>query len=132
MSGGASRPGGDPGGAAGPWSRRYRRPYTVTGGRTRSAHQDLEMETLVRSAGGAAAPAALLGRDQRSIAVLCQEVLSVAEIAARLDLPLGVIRVLVGDMALEGLVYLYRPSSEPARSDLALLERVLYGLRNIS
>jgi Protein of unknown function (DUF742) len=132
MSGGASRGEGDPGGAAGQWARRYRRPYTVTGGRTQSAHQDLEMETLVQAVAGAASPAALLGRDQRSIAVLCQEVLSVAEIAARLDLPLGVIRVLVGDMALEGLVLLYRPRSEPARSDLALLERVLYGLRNIS
>ncbi len=75
---------------------------------------------------------AQLGREQRSITALCQNVLSVAEIAARLDLPLGVVRVLVGDMALEGLLFLYRPRSEPARSDLALLERVLHGLRNIS
>lgn len=131
MSGGVSVGEGDPGGAARPWSRRYRRPYTVTGGRTQSAQQDLEMETLVQAVAGAAS-AARLGRDQRSIVVLCQEVVSVAEIAAELDLPLGVIRVLVGDMALEGLLLLYRPRSEPARSDLALLERVLHGLRNIS
>lgn len=122
----------DTGGAARPWARRYRRPYTVTGGRTRPSHYDLELETLVQSAADAASVSGGLGRDQRSIALLCQEVVSVAEIAARLDLPLGVIRVLVGDMALDGLVVLYRPRSEPARSDPALLERVLYGLRNIS
>ena len=119
-------------GAARPWARRYRRPYTVTGGRTRPPHHDLELETLVQSAAGAGSAPGELGRDQRSIALLCQEVVSVAEIAARLDLPLGVIRVLVGDMALDGLVFLYRPRSEPARSDPALLERVLYALRNIS
>jgi hypothetical protein len=123
---------GDPGGTGRRWSRRYRRPYTVTGGRTQPAHDDLELETLVRAAVDAASPAVRLGREQRSIAALCQEVVSVAEISAWLDLPIGVTRVLVGDMALEGLVFLYRPRSAPARSDLALLERVLYGLRNIS
>jgi hypothetical protein len=123
---------GDTDGAGRPWSRRYRRPYTVTGGRTRPVHEDLELETLVLAAADAASPSAWLGREQRSIATLCQEVVSVAEIAARLDLPIGVTRVLVGDMALDGLVFLYRPRSAPPRSDLALLERVLYGLKNIS
>jgi hypothetical protein len=104
----------------------------VTGGRTRPAHEDLELETLVLAAVDAASPSARLGREQRSIASLCQEVVSVAEIAAQLDLPIGVTRVLVGDMALDGLVSLYRPRSAPARSDLALLERVLHGLKNIS
>jgi Protein of unknown function (DUF742) len=129
MSGGA---GDESGGSGRPWSRRYRRPYTVTGGRTSTSQYDLEMETLVQAVIAPSSPLARLGREQRSIAVLSQEVISVAEIAARLDLPLGVVRVLVGDMALEGLLFLYRPRSEPARSDLALLERVLHGLRNIS
>jgi Protein of unknown function (DUF742) len=132
MSGGVGTGDGGPGGAGRPWSRRYRRPYTVTGGRTHPAHDDLELETLVQAALGASSPSTPLGREQRSIAALCQEVVSVAEISAWLDLPIGVTRVLVGDMALEGLVLLYRPRSAPARSDLALLERVLYGLRNIS
>jgi Protein of unknown function (DUF742) len=104
----------------------------VTGGRTSTAHHDLEMETLVQAVIGPSSAFAQLGREQRSIAALSQEVVSVAEIAAKLDLPLGVVRVLVGDMALEGLLFLYRPRTEPARSDLALLERVLHGLRNIS
>jgi Protein of unknown function (DUF742) len=117
------------------WSRHYRRPYTVTGGRTRSAHDDLELETLVQTVTGIDEQLAGLGREQRSIAALCQEVASVAEIAGRLDLLLGVTRVLVGDLALQGLVVLYRPPATAADADLppvGLLERVLHGLRNIS
>ena len=117
------------------WSRRYRRPYTVTGGRTRPAHDDLELETLVQTATGIDEQLAGLGREQRSIAALCHEVASVAEISGRLDLLLGVTRVIVGDMALQGLVVLYRPQATVADADLPpveLLERVLDGLKRIS
>ncbi|HEV2929218.1 MAG TPA: DUF742 domain-containing protein [Propionibacteriaceae bacterium] len=118
------------------WSRHYRRPYTVTGGRTRPAHDDLELETLVQTVTGIDEQLAGLGREQRSIAALCREVVSVAEISARLDLLLGVTRVIVGDMALQGVVVLYyRPQATVADADLPpveLLERVLHGLKNIS
>ena len=66
---------------------------------------------------------------QRAIATLCRDILSIAEISARLDLPLGVTRVLVGDMADGGLVVLHRPAAVGDRPDLALLQRVLYGLQ---
>ena len=117
------------------WSGHYRRPYTVTGGRTRPAHDDLELETLVQTATGIDEQLAGLGREQRSIVVLCREVVSVAEISARLGLLLGVTRVIVGDMALQGLVLLHRPPASGAEADLPpveLLERVLHGLNNIS
>jgi hypothetical protein len=129
MSGG----GADEGGRT--WSRRYRRPYTVTGGRTRPAHDDLELETMVRTVPSADEQLAGLGREQRSIAELCQQFVSVAEISARLNLLLGVTSVLVGDMALDGVVVLYRPQATDADADLPpveLLERVLHGLKNIS
>ncbi|HEU0212813.1 MAG TPA: DUF742 domain-containing protein, partial [Jiangellaceae bacterium] len=73
-----------------------------------------------------------LGREQRSIAALCREVVSVAEIAGRLDLLLGVTRVIVGDMALQGVVVLYRPQATVADADLPpveLLKRVLHASR---
>ena len=117
------------------WSRHYRRPYTVTGGRTRPAHDDLELETLVQTVTGIDEQLAELGREQRSIAALCREVASVAEIAGRLDLVLGVTRVIVADLALQGVVVLYRPQATGADADLPpvrLLERVLDGLKNIS
>jgi Protein of unknown function (DUF742) len=130
MSGG----GADEGGRT--WSRHYRRPYTVTGGRTRPAHDDdLELETLVRTVAGIDEQLAGLGREQRSIAALCQEVMSVAEISARLGLLMGVTRVIVGDMALQGVVVLYRPQATIADAGLPpveLLERVLHSLKNIS
>jgi hypothetical protein len=105
------------------------RPYAMTGGRTRPA-DDLELETLV-STTSQGETSLTLSLERRSIALLCRDILSIAEISARLDLPLGVVRVLVGDMAEEGLVTVHRPASVGDRPDLALLERVLYGLRTI-
>jgi Protein of unknown function (DUF742) len=110
--------------------RRRVRPYAMTGGRTRSAHTDLEIEALVSTTSvGERSP--LMTVEQRAIAALCRDVLSIAEVSARLDLPLGVTRVLVGDMADDGLVMVHRPAQTGDRPDLALLERVLYGLRSI-
>ena len=107
------------------------RPYYMTGGRaTRPGHTDLEIEALVSTTAlGERAPQ--LTVEQRAIAALCRGILSIAEISARLDLPLGVTRVLVGDMADEGMVMVHRPAQGSDRPDLALLERVLYGLRSI-
>jgi hypothetical protein len=102
----------------------------MTGGRTQPVHADLEVEALVSTTSlGERTPK--LTVEQRAIAALCRDVLSVAEVSARLDLPLGVTRVLVGDMAEEGFVTLHRPAQAGDRPDLALLERVLYGLRTI-
>jgi len=110
--------------------RRRVRPYAMTGGRTRSTHDDLEIETLVSTTStGDQTPK--LTVEQRAIAALCHDVLSVAEVSAKLHLPLGVVRVLVADMADEHLVMVHRPAHPGDRPDLALLERVLYGLHSI-
>jgi hypothetical protein len=103
----------------------------MTGGRTRPAHTELEIEALVSTTSlGERSPK--LTVEQRAIAALCRDILSIAEISARLDLPLGVTRVLVGDTADGGLVMVHRPTQAAGeRPDLALLERVLYGLRAI-
>jgi hypothetical protein len=104
------------------------RPYYMTGGRARPTQDDLEIEALVSTtAMGERSPK--LTVEQRAIIALCRDLLSVAEVSARLDLPLGVTRVLVGDMATEGLVIVHRPTSVGDRPDLALLQRVLYGLQ---
>jgi hypothetical protein len=108
--------------------RRRVRPYAMTGGRTRPTHDDLEVEALVSTTSVGERPPKLTV-EQRAIAALCHDLLSIAEVSARLRLPLGVIRVLVGDMADEHLVIVYRPAHAGDRPDLALLERVLDGLR---
>ncbi|SRR6266705_2173090 len=107
------------------------RAYAVTEGRTHSQRDDLELETLVSTSSYGEATASSLGLERRSITMLCRDVLSIAEISARLDLPLGVTKILVSDMAGEQLVIVHRPASSGGRPDLALLERVLDGLRAI-
>ncbi len=106
------------------------RPYAMTGGRTRSAGAEIPLEALVivTDVGRSRAPG--LAWEHRAIAELCASPMSVAEVSAHLKVPLGVARVLVGDMAAEGLVEMSGASgSEDAPNDLNLLERVLNGLR---
>ena len=102
----------------------------MTGGRTRPVHTELEIEALVSTTSlGERSPK--LTVEQRAIAALCHEILSIDEVSARLHLPLGVIRILVGDMADEHLVIVHRPAQAGDHPDPALLERVLDGLHSI-
>jgi hypothetical protein len=106
------------------------RPYAMTGGRTRPTHDDLAIETLVSTTSvGELTPK--LTVEQRAIAVLCHDLLSIAEVSAKLHLPLGVVRILIGDMADEHLVMVHRPAHASDHPDLVLLERVLSGLHSI-
>ena len=95
-----------------------------------ATHDDLEIETLVSTTSVGEQPPKLTV-EQRAIAALCHEILSIAEVSARLHLPLGVIRILVGDMADEHLVMVHRPAQAGDHPDRALLERVLDGLHSI-
>jgi hypothetical protein len=106
------------------------RPYTVTGGRTEPRYH-LAMETLVSSLTVMGDDLATLTPEQEKIILLCRSVRSVAEISALLRVPLGVARVLVADLADEGLVRLYLPRLDQGRPALHLLERVLSGLRRL-
>jgi len=106
------------------------RSYVLTGGRTRSAAElPLESLVVITEHGKMRAPATTLER--KDILTRCQRPLSLAEISAHLQIPLGVARVLVGDMAEEGLLTATVPQHTGAgdRPDLSLLERVLDGLQ---
>ncbi|MBB3663450.1 hypothetical protein FB384_002354 [Prauserella sediminis] len=124
---GASRP-------AGPrrMHRSLVRPYARTGGRVAPA-TDLQLESLV-SAGdvaGAIASGAVASTVQRFICDLCaEEVKSIAEIAAYARLPLGVVKVIVSDLADAGAVSIQRPGMVTGdRSSQAFMERILEGLK---
>ena len=107
------------------------RPYALTGGRARHLWTDLQLEALL-SATSAPNPQAGLSPEQRIIAHLCRRRFqSVAEISALMKLPLGVVRVLVGEMVDHGVLELYQPKHQAEHPDRALLERVLDGLRRI-
>jgi hypothetical protein len=107
------------------------RPYALTEGRTEPSRGDLALEDLVVAIPDAAAPRPGLSFEHRSIAQLCQQFHSVAEIAGRLDLPLGVARILVADLVNDGLVLIHRAPSHTGGPDVTLLERVLHGLHRL-
>jgi hypothetical protein len=105
------------------------RPYTRTGGRTRSDH-NLALEALVSTSDQARRFVGVGSPEHRAICNLCNDTRSVAEIAAYLFLPLGVVKVLVGDMADAGLVIIHQPGfSLGDQSSRDFMERVLQGLR---
>src|SRR4051794_16313454 len=107
------------------------RPYTWTRGRTKSG-LDLAIETLVSTSARGRAQAATLQFEHRAVAELCEQTRSVAEVAALLSLPLGVARVVLGDMAGLGVVTVHQTASSAGSApDLALMERVLSGLRRL-
>jgi hypothetical protein len=104
------------------------RPYAMTGGRTRSK-TELAIETiLVRTAAGDVR-AERMSMERGDILRLCREPSSVAEISAHLHLPLGVARVLAGDLCDEGFLDFNREHATSERPSLRLLERVFDGLQ---
>jgi len=107
------------------------RPYAWTRGRTKSGF-DLAIETLVSTSERGRDQMGLLQVEHRAVAELCEATRSVAEVAALLSLPLGVARVLLGDMAGLGVVTVHQTASSAGNApDLALMERVLSGLRRL-
>ncbi|MGC5344635.1 DUF742 domain-containing protein [Streptomyces sp. DT171] len=109
------------------------RPYAMTRGRTDSASRHrLDLIAVVVPAPAADGP----GQDQTlspehvEIVELCSDTpQSIAELAAGLDLPVGVVRVLVGDLVEDELVHVTRPVPPAELPDVNLLREVINGLR---
>jgi hypothetical protein len=106
------------------------RPYAVTGGRTKPSYQ-LQIEAMVAASHYEARDLSVLSPECQAILGFCRDWRSVAEISAVLRMPLGVARVLIADMAMEGLVRVHQTDHEQGRPDINLLERVLSGLRKL-
>jgi hypothetical protein len=106
---------------------RFVRPYTLTAGRTRSK-VDLPMEaTLVRE------PSAAGIRPEGAIGLILEvcDARSVAEVSALVKMPIGVVRVLLGDLVERGHVRVQATMTEDSSFDERrdLIERTLRGLR---
>ncbi len=106
------------------------RPYAVTGGRTQPKYQ-LQIEAMVAASHYEPRDLSVLSPECQAILGFCRDWRSVAEISAVLRMPLGVARVLVADMAVDGLVRVHQTDHVEGRPDLNLLERVLSGLRKL-
>lgn len=104
--------------------------YALTRGRTRSLGRDLPWETLVATTTSGAASLPRLQFEHAHIIDLCRRPVSVAEVAAELQVPLGVARVLVSDLYSDGLLVVHLPRfGEGGRPTRDTLERLLAGLK---
>ena len=104
------------------------RPYMLTRGRTTSSLGVFELHAPVL----ALVVPGQLGRatpEDRMIVELCQTPMSVAELAARLHTPVGVVRVLVGDLVDARMVQVRQAGDRAEHRDVRLLERLLEGIR---
>jgi Protein of unknown function (DUF742) len=117
-----------------PWGRysdeptaRIVRPYTITAGRTRSS-VDLPMEATLRLE----PPSVDHEWDgvQAQIMEVC-DTRSVAEVSALVAMPIGVVRVLLGDLVEQGFLRVQATLNDSSSRDerLDLIERTLRGLR---
>lgn len=106
------------------------RPYTLTAGRT-GTDVDLPLEAPVQTLRAGLAHRWPGGDARAEILQLCTASPSVAEISARLDLPVGVARVLVGDLVTAGYLRVHRTLTDRSTRDERheLIGRTLRGLR---
>jgi hypothetical protein len=105
------------------------RPYAVTRGRTRSRH-DLNMITLVVTN---AHEGTAMEPEYTDIMRICKIPQSIAEISAKVGLPLAVIKILIADLIEGGFLIFRSPpstiNSEPP--DMSILQAVLDGIRKL-
>lgn len=112
------------------------RPYAVTGGRISAASNELPMEALVISSTESQTSKGLTPEKKKILSLAAGTYQSVAELSAHTRLPLGVVRVLVTDLAesqyltihIAGTVQDKSTHNEHGDISLSLLESVLDGI----
>lgn len=117
--------------AAAPGARRPNRlvrPYVLTAGRTKPTGLDLELDATVRAT-EQQVDDAWSAPELRRIVAVCRQPMALAEVAARVVLPVGVVRVLVGDLVGAGSVAVQRAAPADAASDPQMLRKLLDGIR---
>ncbi|MEU6663413.1 DUF742 domain-containing protein [Streptomyces sp. NPDC046821] len=110
------------------------RPYAMTGGRTSPGPRAVRFDLIALVGLDDSAPGrdddTALGPEHRALVELCRtETQSVAELAAGADLPVGVVRVLLGDLLDMGCVKVGRPVPPAQLPDEKILREVIDGLR---
>jgi Protein of unknown function (DUF742) len=107
------------------------RPYAVTKGRTLpSGGQSFDLIDLVFATGERPPAHFRPGPEHRKILSLCLRPTPIADVISEIDLPIGVVRVLLGDLAGEGMLRVISTQSDPG-TEQRLLRMVLDGLESL-
>jgi hypothetical protein len=105
------------------------RPYAVTQGRVPPPADELDLVAFVVATVPEIARGLHLLPEHHAIIAACWEPVSVVELASTLDLSIGVVRVLLGDLRSAGLISLYQPPAATQPHDVDVLKAVVNGLR---
>ncbi len=101
------------------------RPYFITAGKTRS---DFPLEAMVVAR---QAPTPALRHERRAVVEEVANPMALVEVAARLSLPLGVVRVLLEELSKEGWVDIHTESSTADDLDIDTLLRVIDAVKHL-
>jgi DNA-binding transcriptional ArsR family regulator len=112
------------------WLSPVVRPYALVRGRTKPAGERLDVISMAYSLRVSVPDPTDLEPEHLAMLRRCAVPMSVAELASALDLPLGVVRVLLADLRERELVRIDRPSQERV-TDVQLLREVANGLRRL-
>jgi len=107
------------------------RPYALTQGRTRHAGESFDLVATIMATPAALAEPAALAPEHMSVLQLARAPTTVADIASDVDLPLGVVRIILADLRELGLVAIRHPVVMAERVDKHTLREVLNGLRGL-
>ncbi|AZQ37875.1 DUF742 domain-containing protein [Streptomyces cyaneochromogenes] len=104
--------------------------FVIAKGRALPAEHEYEHTTLVTAQEGTSAAARTLTPEGRAVMELITDgFLSVAEVSGHTRLPLGIVRILLAQLAEDGLIFVRNPVPHHQRADRELLTAVLDGLK---
>ena len=107
------------------------RPYALTGGRTRPRGESIDLLAVAKSAVDAKAiDRMLLEPEQAHVLRSCRKPTAVADLASELDLPLGVVKIMLSDMRERGLITIGKPVRS-GLTDPRVLKDVVDALRRL-
>jgi Protein of unknown function (DUF742) len=104
------------------------RPYALVRGRTRPPRTAPDLIDVVTAVGETDSHAFGIGPEHQRLLSLCRTPTAVADLASDTDLPLGVIRIMLGDLRERGFIVL-AGSARQGSSEETLLKSVLDGLQ---
>lgn len=107
------------------------RPYALTQGRTRPAGESFDLIATVMATRARIADPTSLAPEHVNVLALARAPTTVADIASDVDLPLGVVRIILADLRELGLVAISTPVAAAERIDKHTLREVLNGLRGL-